>query len=139
MLYALAALLCCQLAGEIFVRALGLAVPGPVVGMMLLAVLMLVKAPLPSELGSTVDTLLKHLSLLFVPAGVGVIQHFDRLRGEGVQLFAVVLLSTAITLAVTALVFTGVARLMNGGGSSPPGTPSTPGIGAGDDEREILP
>jgi len=57
------------------------------------------EAPLPSELGATVDTLLNHLSLLFVPAGIGVVQHFDRLP-------------TAITLAVTALVFTGVARLM---------------------------
>lgn len=128
MLYALAVLLSCQLAGEVFVRALGLAVPGPVVGMMLLAVLMLVKAPLPSELGSTVDTLLKHLSLLFVPAGVGVIQHFDRLRGEGIQLFAVVLLSTAITLAVTALVFTGVERLMNDKAHS--------ALPPGDDENE---
>lgn len=114
MLYALAALLSCQLAGEAFVRALGLAVPGPVAGMILLAALMLVKSPLPAALCDTADTLLKHLSLLFVPAGVGVVQHFDRLRGEGIQLLAVVLLSTAITLAVTALVFTGVARLMNG-------------------------
>lgn len=55
---------------------------------------------------------MNHLSLLFVPAGIGVVQHFDRLRGEGVRLLAVVVLSTAITLAVTALVFTGLARLM---------------------------
>jgi holin-like protein len=133
MLYALAVLLSCQLAGEAFVRAFGLAVPGPVVGMMLLAVLMLVKAPLPSELGGTVDTLLKHLSLLFVPAGVGVIQHFDRLRGEGVRLLAVVLLSTAITLAVTALVFAGVARLMSDDDAGGPGPRR------GDDEQETVP
>lgn len=115
MLYTFAVLLSCQLAGEAFVRALALAVPGPVVGMMLLAALMLLKAPLPSELGDTVDTLLKHLSLLFVPAGVGVVQHFDRLRGEGFQLLAVVVLSTAITLVVTAAVFIAVARLMGSG------------------------
>lgn len=94
-------------------RALALTVPGPVVGMLLLAVLMLVKAPLPRELGATVDGLLNHLSLLFVPAGVGVVQHFDRLRGEGLRLLAVVVLSTAITLAVTALVFTVATRLMD--------------------------
>ena len=137
MLYALAVLLSCQLAGEAFVRALGLAVPGPVVGMILLAALMLAKAPLPSELGNTVDTLLKHLSLLFVPAGVGVVQHFGRLRGEGIQLLAVVLLSTAITLAVTALVFTGVTRLMNGSAPSVPGASGT--ARADDDERGTVP
>lgn len=112
MLYAFAAMLSCQLAGEVFVRALALAVPGPVVGMILLAALMVLKAPLPSELGDTADGLLQHLSLLFVPAGVGVVQHLDRLGSEGVRLLAVVVLSTAITLAVTALVFAGVARLM---------------------------
>ena len=74
--------------------------------------LMLLKAPLPSELGDTADGLLKHLSLLFVPAGVGVVQQLDRLGGEGVRLLAVIVLSTAITLAVTALVFAGVARRM---------------------------
>lgn len=124
MLYAFAVLLSCQLAGEVFVRTLALAVPGPVVGMMLLAALMLLKAPLPSELGDTADTLLKHLSLLFVPAGVGVVQHFDRLRGEGFQLLAVVVLSTAITLVVTAVVFTAIARRM--------------GPRTGDDEHETL-
>jgi putative effector of murein hydrolase LrgA (UPF0299 family) len=112
MLYAFATLLSCQLAGEVFVRALALAVPGPVLGMVLLAALMAFKAPLPSALGDTADGLLKHLSLLFVPAGVGVVQHLDRLGSEGVRLMAVVVLSTVITLAVTALVFAGVARLM---------------------------
>jgi putative effector of murein hydrolase LrgA (UPF0299 family) len=112
MLYALAAMLSCQLAGEVFVRALAVPVPGPVVGMVLLAALMMLKAPLPSELGGTADGLLKHLSLLFVPAGVGVVQQLDRLGGEAVRLIVVIVLSTGITLAVTALVFAGVARLM---------------------------
>ena len=114
MLYAFATMLSCQLAGEVFVRALGLSVPGPVVGMILLAALMVLNAPLPSQLVDTADGLLKHFSLLFVPAGVGVVQQLHRLGSEGVRLMVVILLSTVITLAVTALVFTGVARLMDG-------------------------
>ena len=111
MLYAFATLLLCQLGGEVFVRALAVPVPGPVVGMMLLAALMIGRAPLPSELGDTANDLLKHLSLLFVPAGVGVVQQLDRFGAEGIRLIVVIVLSTAITLAVTALVFAGVARL----------------------------
>lgn len=114
MLSAFVTMLLCQLAGEAFVRALALAVPGPVVGMVLLAALMLVKAPLPSALVDTANGLLKHLSLLFVPAGVGVVQQLDRLGSEGVRLMAVIVLSTAITLTVTAVTFAGVARLMGG-------------------------
>jgi holin-like protein len=75
---------------------------------------MVLKTPLPSALVETANGLLKHLSLLFVPAGVGVVQQLDRLGSEGVRLVAVIVLSTAITLAVTALTFAGVARLISG-------------------------
>jgi putative effector of murein hydrolase LrgA (UPF0299 family) len=112
MLAALTALLVCQLAGEAIVRAAALPVPGPVVGMMLLFVLMLARAPLPKETGDTANGLLKHLSLLFVPAGVGVVQHIGTLGGAGLRLIAVVVLGTVIALMVTALTFAGVARLI---------------------------
>ena len=69
MLAAIAALLVCQLTGEAVVRAADLPFPGPVVGMILLFILMLARAPLPGALGNTADGLLQHLSLLFVPAG----------------------------------------------------------------------
>jgi len=102
MLAAIAALLVCQLTGEAVVRAVDLPFPGPVVGMILLFVLMLARAPLPAALGNTADGLLQHLSLLFVPAGVGVVQHLELLSGAG-----------PITLAVTALVFAALARLLH--------------------------
>jgi len=74
MLAALTALLICQLAGEAVVQAAHLPLPGPVLGMAMLAVLMLVRSPLPRELDGTANGLLRHLALLFVPAGVGVVQ-----------------------------------------------------------------
>ena len=113
MLAAIAMLLVCQLAGEVIVRGSGLPLPGPVVGMALLFVFMLARAPLPKDLGGTADGLLRHLSLLFVPAGVGVVQHIGMLGRDGLQLIAVVVLGTAITLTVTALTFEYLARFMN--------------------------
>ena len=121
MLAAFATLLISQLAGEALVRAGTLPLPGPVVGMALLFALMLVRAPLPKELEATSDGLLKHLSLLFVPAGVGVVQQLDRLVHDGVRLFAVVLVTTLISLAVTALVFAGVAKLLGADDLAPDG------------------
>jgi holin-like protein len=115
MLAALGTLLVCQLAGETLVRAIGLPLPGPVVGMTLLFLLLFARAPLPSALGQTSGGLLKHLSLLFVPAGVGVVQHLDLIRSDGWRLLAVIVLSTVIALAVTALVFAAVARLIGTG------------------------
>ncbi len=87
-------------------------IPGPVLGMLLLSGLMLARIPLPQALGNTADGLLSHLSLLFVPAGAGVIQHLDRLGTDALQLIAAVVLTTAITLAVTGAVFEFTARWM---------------------------
>ena len=112
MLPALAALLLCQLAGEAIVRALELPVPGPVVGMVILFALLIAKAPLPAMMQDTSDGILRHLSLLFVPAGVGLVNNLDRLGSDGLKLFLVVVVSTVIALASTALVFAGIARLM---------------------------
>lgn len=112
MLAALATLLVCQLAGEVIVRALSLPLPGPVIGMALLFLLMLARAPVPKAIKETTDTLLKHLSLLFVPAGVGVVQNLAVLGHEGLGLILVVVLATVITLAVTALTFEYLARFM---------------------------
>jgi holin-like protein len=113
MLAALATLLVCQLAGEVIVRALAMPLPGPVVGMALLFFVMLSRAPIPKEIGATADTLLKHLSLLFVPAGVGVVQHLSLLGHEGLRLILVVVLATVITLVVTALTFEYLARFLD--------------------------
>lgn len=110
MLAAMALLLICQLAGEALVRLVGAPIPGPVVGMMLLCALMLIRVRLPESLYETADGLLRHLSLLFVPAGVGVVQHLDLFGAQGARVLAVVVLATVLTLAVTALVFAALAR-----------------------------
>jgi len=95
------------------VRGAGLPLPGPVIGMLLLFLLMRLRLPLPPELNDAADVLLKYLALLFVPAGVGAVQHLDRLGSEGVRLGAVILLSTVILLTVTALIFAGLAHVLS--------------------------
>jgi len=102
MLPALTALLTLQLAGEVLVRAWGLPVPGPVVGMGLLLALLTVRPAWRSVLQPTTDGLLQHLSLLFVPAGVGVVQHLQRLGDEAVAIAVALTVSTWIGLAATA-------------------------------------
>lgn len=112
MLHAIALLLVCQLAGETIAHALALPLPGPVIGMVLLLGALLLRAPLPEATASTADGLLKHLSMLFVPAGVGVVQQLDLLGAEGGRLIAVIVLSVIFALAVTAVTFAAVAKLI---------------------------
>lgn len=110
MITALTVLLCCQLAGEAAVRLLGLPVPGPVLGMLLLFVLLFSRARFLDAVREPAQVLLRYLSLLFVPAAVGLMRHGARLRAELLPIAAAIAVSTAVTLAVTALVFQLVAR-----------------------------
>lgn len=110
MIAALTILLSCQLAGEVFVRLIAVPIPGPVMGLVVLLIGMAVRGSIPQALRDTANGLLSHLSLLFVPAGVGVILHFERIGTEWLALLAALLVSTWATIAVTALVFTAVAR-----------------------------
>lgn len=111
-------LLGCQFIGELLVRALSLPVPGPVLGMVVLLVALMVNGRVPSALRTAGEGLLRYLTLLFVPAGVGIMSHFG-LIGEDLGVLAVTLVvSTGLTLAVTAKVLDVLAKRRWGGGGS---------------------
>lgn len=104
MLSALTTLLVFQLVGEVLARSLDLPVPGPVIGMLLLFLALVLRGGPSQELRTTGQTLLQHLSLLFVPAGTGIMVHLSRVGNEWLPLLLSLLISTAAALAVTALV-----------------------------------
>ena len=104
MLAAFTVLLVYQLIGEIAVVAFRLPVPGPVVGMALLFVSLMVRGRVGDDLSGTASGLLRHLSLLFVPAGVGVMAHLGRLASEWLPITVSLVFSTLLTIAVTAIV-----------------------------------
>ena len=92
-----------QLIGELVVGMFGIAAPGPVVGMLFLFVLLLMRGRIPEGLSKTADGLLQTMSLLFVPAGAGVMMHFKLLGEALLPLSAALILSTSMTIIVTAL------------------------------------
>lgn len=102
-------LLTLQLVGEALARLLRLPFPGPVVGMLLLVASLHFRV-LREPVHATATYLLSHLSLLFVPVGVGVITHLDLLRDYGVRLMLVIALSTWAGMAVTTLLVRALVR-----------------------------
>jgi len=114
MIGALAVLLAFQLIGEVLVQLTGIPAPGPVIGMVLLFLGLLWREELPDALRTTAQTLLSHLSLLFIPAGVGGIQYGELLREEWLALAVALVVSTLITVAVTALVMRAFVRHRDG-------------------------
>jgi holin-like protein len=111
MLYALTLLFVCQLAGEVVVRALGVTFPGPVLGMGLLFAGLLVRGQSGAALDGVADGILRHLSLLFVPAAVGVMQQAGLIAENWLAISAALVASTLLTLIVTVYTFRAVARM----------------------------
>lgn len=103
MIGALAQLLMFQLFGEIVVGIFDLPLPGPVVGMLLLFVTLLVRGSISPTLKETSQGLLRQLGLLFVPAGVGIITYFPLIQQEWLPIVATLIGSTLLTLGITAL------------------------------------
>jgi len=104
LLPAFAILLLFQCLGEGVVFLLGLPVPGPVAGMILLFVSLLIWPALQTRIEAAANELLRHLSLLFVPAGVGIVATAGSGSGHWLAIIASLIASTLLTLAVTALV-----------------------------------
>ncbi|EIM25946.1 CidA/LrgA family protein [Microvirga lotononidis] len=118
MIVSLTVILLCQLLGEIVTHGFGWPLPGPVLGMLFLLVALSlrdrIRTKIP-EFGRALDStgkgLLAHLSLLFIPASVGVIQRLDVLAEYGVGLGVALVVSTFVTLVVTVVAFVVVSRL----------------------------
>lgn len=103
-----------QLAGEMLAHLSPLPVPGPVIGMVLLAFGLSAAPRLLLLLRPLSRTILGHLSLLFVPAGVGIVGHADLLRSEGLVVALAIAVSTLLSMAAAALAFQWVARRTGG-------------------------
>ena len=96
-------LLLFQLLGELISKLARIPVPGPVLGMVLLAALYIARRREPSlEVASTADSLLRVLGLLFVPAGVGIVANLPLLRAAWLPITVALAGSTLVTLLVTA-------------------------------------
>lgn len=124
MLKPIAVLLVCQLAGETISRGLGLPLPGPVIGLALLFLLLVWRGEREDSIldsreggaiGSIADRILAILGLLFVPAGVGMIDHLGILSTNAPGFVTILIVSVFLTLLVTVLVFLGVERVLGKG------------------------
>lgn len=128
MIASLSLILLCQLIGEVIVRAFGLPIPGPVLGLVFLLLLLLARdrfaalarGPLQGDgVESASRGMLSHLSLLFIPAGVGVVQKLDLLAEDGIAILVVLAASVVITLLVTVGTFLLASRLLAQGCEKP--------------------
>lgn len=112
MLEYLTLILACQLIGEFAVTTANVPFPGPVAGMVLLFLFLLIKGEIPEELSNVSGALLTNLSLMFIPAGVGVMVHFKLLGSDALPLSLALIFSTLLTIVITALVMVKLNKRM---------------------------
>lgn len=110
----LTVLLLFQLGGESLSRGLSLTIPGPVLGLAGLFCTFLIVPRLAEYMRETVTGLLGHLSLLFVPAGVGVVAHLDTFGRDGLGLMLALVGSTVLAILAGVAAFLLVARWTGG-------------------------
>lgn len=104
MIVAITALFVFQLLGEVVVQYLGLPLPGPLAGMLILLGVFIVRGGIPAELDRTGTALLQHLMLLFIPTVTGIMLFFDRIAEEWLPFIVGNLLASALTVFCTAFV-----------------------------------
>ena len=111
MILALLILLCFQSLGEFTVSILNLFIPGPVLGMVFFFISLMIWPPLKERVEGLTRFINANLALFFIPAGVGLIEYFGIFAKYGWALILTLVLSTAVTVAVTALIFQGLLKL----------------------------
>jgi len=102
MIEGLIKLLLFQVAGEAMVFMLAIPIPGAVVGMALLFLYLVARGREDAGLDTFTSAFLRHLSLLFVPAAVGIVAHLDRIADEWLAIAVALVVSTALAIVATA-------------------------------------
>jgi putative effector of murein hydrolase LrgA (UPF0299 family) len=125
---AFAILLVFQCLGEVISHALALPVPGPVIGMLLLFLALLFSPALMERVEATGNALLSHLSLLFVPAGAGIVATAGSVQGHWLAVLASLVGGTLLTLTVTALVVRTLWRDISPDAAASSATPAAPAV-----------
>ena len=105
-----------QLIGELFQKFFGLSIPGPVIGLVLLLLTLLLiqkrqsVVPIKEDLFNSAEILLNYLPLLFIPVGVGVVMHLSLLEDNLASVIFVIILGTLSTLALMGYIMEKILR-----------------------------
>lgn len=115
-------LLAFDLAGRTLTAAFALPVPGPVLGMLLLLLALMLYGRVPRGLAEVAEQILRLLVLIFLPATVGIYFLRDLSGGDWVALITAMVIGTLISFTLTALLLNRlIQRATKKQGRSPDG------------------
>ena len=103
MIKGLVQLLLFQGLGEVISKLLGLLIPGPVVGLMLLLMTLLIRNKVDPDLDVVATGFTQNLGLLFIPAAVGVVMFIPQLAAYGLVIALILIISVGLSVAASAI------------------------------------
>ncbi len=105
MIVSLLLVLACYFCGSAIADILPAPVPGPIIGLLLLLLVLRIKPALLTPMAKHVPPLLSHLTLLFLPATVGIMASYTLLEGYWTAIIIAIAASTLLSLLVGVAVF----------------------------------
>lgn len=90
--------------GTVVSMLIGHLIPGSVVGMLLLFAALCLKLVKAEQIRAVANFLTKNMSLFFVPAAVGLMEHLNVLRQGWVFIVAASVISTLLVMVVVAFI-----------------------------------
>lgn len=96
-------LLLFQFLGEVVIHFTGLPLPASVVGMVLLLLALMLNTPFTDRVAEASGMLIRHISLLIFPLGVGIVLQWHRYQDYALALAVAVVLGTIVTLVLVTL------------------------------------
>ena len=103
MIFGLVQILLFQSLGELVSKFLLPTLPGPVIGLVLLVLWLVMRKGINAELAMVADGFSQYLGLLFVPAAVGVVLFLPQLQANALAIISALIGSVILTIASTAV------------------------------------
>ncbi|AGN84865.1 CidA/LrgA family protein [Enterobacter sp. R4-368] len=100
----------CLYAGIFVSSLLPIAIPGSIIGMLIMFVLLALQILPAKWVNPGCFILIRYMALLFVPIGVGVMQYYDLLRAQ----FGPIVVSCAVSTIIVFLVVSWSTHLVHG-------------------------
>lgn len=110
MISGLVQILLFQSLGELLSQFVLPTLPGPVIGLVLLILWLVIRKGINAELAMVADGFSQYFGLLFVPAAVGVVLFLPQLKANALAIVSALLASVILTIATSAV----VARFLTG-------------------------
>lgn len=111
MIYGLFVLLAFQTLGELIKIATATMLPGPVIGLLMLFLVLLVRRGIPHVIGDVSGKLIAALPLLLTPPSVGMFFLADQLHGKGYEVAFAVITGTVLTLLFSGVLMMWLIRI----------------------------